>query len=187
MGATPTAGGAALPHLHVPDIDAAEVVLARSREGIRFEVADSLGDAHQTDEPIHAIFFLVSPEEDPGMHLRLLAQLANVIDDDDFVSAWIGAGSVAHIKELLLQDTHYLSLRVRRLDATAPLVDSQIRAIQLPTDCIVAIIRRGDDMIVPRGDTTLLEGDRITFIGEPQALDQLRRTYLNGDADESDA
>jgi amino acid transporter/mannitol/fructose-specific phosphotransferase system IIA component (Ntr-type) len=182
-GQTPAAGGAALPHLHVPQIDEPEIVLARSRAGLRLEVTDSFGEAYVTDEPIYAVFFLVSPEEDPGRHLRMLAQLANIVDDEEFIKTWLAASSVAHIKELLLRDAHYLTLRVRSLDTTATLIGAEIQDAGLPKDCLVAIIRRGDQMIVPHGDTVLSEGDRVTLIGEPDALERLRETYQGADYD----
>lgn len=180
-GATPSADGAALPHLHVPGIDEPELVLARSRAGLQINVADSFGDAHPVDEPVHAVFLLVSPEEDPGQHLRMLAHIASTIDDASFIKNWLAARSIAHVKELLFQDTRYLTLHIRSTDLTADLVGRAIRELDLPEDCLVAVIRRGDDMVVPRGDTVLDEGDRLTVIGEPGALARLRRLYQSGD------
>ena len=177
-GATPCSDGAALPHLHVPGIDAPEVVLARSLKGLHIDVGDSFGDAHRVDEPVHAVFFLVSPEEDPGQHLRMLAQIANVIDAPDFLDRWLAAGSVAHIKEVLLRDAHYLTIRVHSLDRTAGLVGQKIRDLDLPDPCLVAVIRRGDRMVVPRGDTVLEDGDRLTIIGTPVVLEALTRRYV---------
>ena len=176
-GGTPCAGGAALPHLHVTSIDSPEVVIARSRKGIRVEVGDSMSEPHVNDELIHAIFLLVSPERDPGLHLRLLAEFANIIDDESFLESWNEAGSTAHLKELLLRDASYLSLRLRVVDASASLIGKQIKDVKLPTDCIIALIRRKDAMVVPHGDTKLLEGDRLTFIAEPKALAVLKATY----------
>lgn len=177
-GATPCSDGAALPHLHVPGLDGPEVVLARSLSGLHIDVGDSFGDAHPVDEPVHAVFFLVSPEEDPGQHLRMLAQIANVIDDPDFIERWLAAGSVAHIKEVLLRDAHYLTIRVHSLDRTAELVGQKIRDLDLPDPCLVAVIRRGDRMVVPRGDTVLEDGDRLTVIGTPVVLEALTDRYV---------
>ncbi len=176
-GGTPCAGGAALPHLHLQNIDQPEIVLARAIHGLRLRVGDDFGEPHEVEEPVHAIFLLVSPERDPGLHLRILAEIANIIDDEGFVETWNSAGSVAHLKEHLLRDASYLTLRLRSVDATEALVGKQIRHISLPKDCIIALIRRDDTMVVPHGDTELLEGDRITFIGEPPALSELRETY----------
>jgi len=63
------------------------------------------------------------------------------------------------------------------VDASASLIGKQIKDVKLPTDCIIALIRRKDAMVVPHGDTKLLEGDRLTFIAEPKALAVLKATY----------
>jgi amino acid transporter/Trk K+ transport system NAD-binding subunit len=176
-GATPVAQGAALPHLHVLGLDQPEMVLARSRSGLRMEVIDALGEEEEATQLVHAIFLLVSPEEDHGQHLRMLAQLANRIDEDHFLESWINAQSPAHLKELLLEDAHYLTLRLSSSDQTADLIGKSLSELTLPENSLVAIIRRSDLMIVPRGNAVLRENDRITFIGDPGALRTLRGRY----------
>ena len=176
-GGTPCAGGAALPHLHLAEIVRPEIVLARSKTGLELQVGDTFGEAYEVDEPIHAVFLLVSPERQPGLHLRLLAEIANIIDDEDFISDWTSAGSTAHLKEMLLRDASYMTLRLRSIDGTAPLIGKLIRDVTLPEECIIALIRRDDNMVVPHGNTELREGDRITFIGEPSALTALDDMY----------
>ena len=59
------------------------MVLVRARMGVH-------PDGSRT-ERIYALFFLVSPEADPGRHLRILAQLASRIDQEDFMVAWLEA------------------------------------------------------------------------------------------------
>ncbi len=176
-GATPVAGGAALPHLHVLDIDHPEMVLARSRMGLQMDVVDALGGEEAADERVHAVFLLVSPEEDHRQHLRMLAQLANKVDEDDFMQTWLQATSAAHLKELLLEDANYLTVRVRSDGRSGELAGKALKDLSLPANSLIAIIRRGDRMIVPGGNTVLEENDRITFIGDPEALRSLRRDY----------
>lgn len=176
-GATPVSHGAALPHLHIPGIDHPEIVMARSRNGLDMDVFDAFGDEHSADEPVHAVFLLVSPEEKHGQHLRMLAQLASRIDEETFVQQWLDAPNSAHIKELLLRDARYITLVVRGIDATSDLVGVALRDLQWPEGCLVAIIRRGNRTIVPRGSTVLEVSDRVTVIGEPKPLSVLRRKY----------
>ncbi|MBT8399178.1 MAG: amino acid permease [Rhodothermia bacterium] len=180
-GATPVARGAALPHLHVLDIDEPEMVLARSRLGLQMDVVDALGGEEAAEERVHAIFLLVSPEEDHRQHLRMLAQLANRVDEDDFMHHWQQASSAAHLKELLLEDANYLTLRIRSDSRSGVLAGKALKELSLPANSLIAIIRRGDRMIVPGGETILSENDRITFIGDLDALRSLRRDY-SGDA-----
>ncbi|MEM9998012.1 MAG: PTS sugar transporter subunit IIA, partial [Bacteroidota bacterium] len=187
VGATPTIHGAALPHLRVLGIDEPVLVLARSRHGLEVEVADSLGTAHPAlptdeDDPlVHAVFLLVSPEDDPGQHLRMLAQIASRLDDPGFMDAWLAAADARALRDLFQRDQRFLTLRLRRDDATAPLIEAALMEVRLPPECLAAVIRRGDDMVVPQGRTVLHEGDRITFIGEPPAISTLRATYLSED------
>ncbi len=178
-GATPVARGAALPHLHVLGIDQPEMILARSRAGIQMEVIDALGGEEQAAELVHAVFMLVSPEEDHRQHLRMLAHLANRIDEDNFMDRWRQASNAAHLKELLLEDAHYLTLRLRSTERTAELIGKALYEIDLPENTLVAIVRRGDEMIIPRGKAVLEENDRVTIIGEPDTLRRLRSRYLD--------
>jgi amino acid transporter/mannitol/fructose-specific phosphotransferase system IIA component (Ntr-type) len=177
VGTTPVAHGAALPHLHIQGIDRPELVLARSKKGLDIYAVDAFGAEHVADEPVHAVFVLVSPEDDHRQHLRMLAELANRIDEDDFMDRWLQATSTAHIKELLLRDAHYLTLRIRRADSSGDLIGRRLADVSWPEGCLVALIRRGDRMIVPSGSTVLEEGDRITIIGETRALLSLRADY----------
>jgi amino acid transporter/Trk K+ transport system NAD-binding subunit len=177
-GATPVARGAALPHLHVLGIEGPEMVLARSRSGLEMEVIDALG-GEEAAERVHAVFMLVSPEEDHGQHLRMLAHLANRIDEDSFMDHWRSARNTAHLKELLLEDANYLTLRLRSAERTGHLIGQALSDVELPDNTLVAIIRREDDMIIPRGNAVLQENDRVTIIGDPEALKTLRSRYLD--------
>ncbi len=176
-GATPVARGAALPHLHVLGIERPEMVLARSRTGLHMEVIDALGGEEDVTQRVHAIFLLVSPEEDHGQHLRMLAHLANRVDEDHFINEWLQARNAAHLKELLLEDAHYQTVRLRSTDNTAELIGKALKELELPENTLVAIIRRGHDIIVPGGNAVLRENDRVTIIGEPDALRLLRNRY----------
>ncbi len=177
FGSTPVSHGAALPHLHIPGIDRPEIVLARSKKGLDMDVFDGFGDEYAADGPVHAIFLLVSPEEDHGQHLRMLAQLASRIDEESFVAHWLQALNSAHLKELLLRDARYITLRIRSIDSTSDLIGKPLKDLAWPDGSLVALIRRDDRTIVPRGSTVLKEGDRITVLGEPPVLTTLRRRY----------
>ena len=178
-GATPVAGGAALPHLYVPGISRPEMVLARARAGLNVGVVEGLGGEEAIHE-VHAVFMLVSPEDNPGLHLRMLAEIANRIDEPDFLENWLRARNAAHLKELLLGDARHLTLRLRSTEPTRELIGKALKELSLPRNSLVVIIRRGDDMIIPRGEATLHENDRIIIIGTPDALRDLRAKYVAG-------
>ena len=50
-----------------------------------------------------------------------------------------------------------------------------IGSLGLPRDCLVILIRRGEDVLVPRGDTRLVTGDRLTLLGRRDAVAAARR------------
>ena len=111
-GATPVAGGVALPHLRLPEVDRPELVIVRARGGLAIPV-DTTGD-ERPDEArrVYAVFFLLSPEDPPGRHLRTLASLASRIDEPTFMGAWQAAETEQDLKEVLLHNGRFLALTV---------------------------------------------------------------------------
>ena len=174
VGMTPVAHGVALPHLRLPGLDLSEMVLVRTRKGMRIEVADSLGHLQHLEQPVRAAFFFVSPEDNPGQHLRILARIAERVDDDDFMPNWLGAENEQQLNETLLHNERYLPLHVAETGKTARLAGQSVAALVFPRDCLIAIVRRGDFTFVPRGSTVLQTGDRLTIIGQPEGIGTLR-------------
>lgn len=177
MGGTPVAHGAALLHTRLPDLDTSEMVLVRCRGGVKVDVDDEEMVRQAAEVPIRAIFFLVSGEADPGRHLRILAQLAGRVEDEEFITEWLAGGDELELKETLLRDDRFLSLKLHSGCKAEPLVGKALRELELPPGCLIALIRRYGETIVPRGRTVLREGDRLTIIGEPAGLRQLTQQY----------
>lgn len=172
-GATPVTGGIALPHLRLAGVEHPEMVIARVRRGMQLVGRDSPGDAAAIGKTF-AIFFLVSADNDPGQHLRILAQLATRVDEPGYLEDWLEASDEQRLRETLLREERFLSIDLERGTSTEPLIDCEIRELNLPDGCLVAIIRRDDDALVPRGRTVLREGDRLTVLGDERALSELR-------------
>ena len=175
-GATPVAHGAALPHVRLPEAEAPHMVIVRSKSGLTVAVGEDFGHAAH-DERVHAVFFLVSPDENPGQHLRILAQIAGRVDDEGFMAAWMACKGEQQLKEVLLRDEHYLSLRLRPETRSGQMIGRSLRDVSMPDGCLVALVRRGRESIVPRGRTVLEAGDRLTIIGEPQGIRELTDRY----------
>ena len=57
-------------------------------------------------------------------------------------------------------------------DAFKEVVGLQLKEASIPADSKVASIIRGDRLLVPRGDESILPGDRIIVIGSPDAARQ---------------
>jgi Trk K+ transport system NAD-binding subunit len=52
----------------------------------------------------------------------------------------------------------------------ATVAEKLIREIDIPKECVVAAVIRGDDFVVPRGDTKIQVNDRVIFVGPAIAI-----------------
>jgi Trk K+ transport system NAD-binding subunit len=149
------------------------MVIARAKDGLKIDVIDVMGD--ELEQETFAIFLLVSPEENPGLHLRMLAELANRIDQDEFLNRWNEEPNSAHLKQLLINDGHYMTLSLKEENGSKKFIAKAIKDLRLPEGSLVAMIQRGNQRIVPSGGTILQEKDRLIIIGEPKVLLELRK------------
>jgi APA family basic amino acid/polyamine antiporter len=176
VGMTPVSHGVALPHLRRTDIDSARMVLVRCPGGMKMDVEVADGRDHES-EPVQAVFFLMSPLDDPGRHLRLLAQIAGRVDKEDFMDAWLSASNHQELKEAILRDDRLLTLTLKPGTPSEALMGRALRDIPLPEGTLIALVRRGPEVVIPRGATVLEEGDRLTIIGEPADLRALEERF----------
>jgi integrase len=140
---------------------------------------DAKGVSRPSGQPVHAIFYLVSPEKDPAGHLRLLAQLASCVEQEGFMDDWLSARSHDAIREVLLRDERYLSLALEPGTPPGELIGLKVRELGFPQGCLVAIIRRRTRTLIPRADMVLDVGDRLTVIGERAGVDALKERFSN--------
>ena len=176
IGATPISHGGALPHIRLPKIEKAEMILVRTTQPC-FVKALNFSGKTKLQGPIYAFFFLVSPNENPGQHLRILAQIAGRVDHGNFIKDWMDARDDQELREILLRNERFFSLTIRSNTPSSALIRKSLRDIRMPEGCLVALIRRKGETIVPRGLTELVEGDRLTIIGDPQGIEKLIKEY----------
>jgi amino acid transporter/mannitol/fructose-specific phosphotransferase system IIA component (Ntr-type) len=176
MGATPVAHGVALPHMRSPQLERSYILLARVRQGVRFESEQS-DEERAPEEAVRAVFFLASPDADPGQHLRILAHIARRVDQDSFMPEWLGAKSDEQLKEALFRNERIFVMILGKDKPGSALIGLQLREVSLPDGTLIAMIRRDDELVIPRGDTSLLDGDRLTVIGRPEGISALRDRY----------
>ena len=176
MGVTPVSRGAALPHMLLDLLDRSYLLLARVREGVRFE-SGSDGANRESDVPIRALFFLVSPKADPSQHLSMLARIAERVDEESFMPEWLGAESDEQLTEALFRNERILVMTLGSEQKGSDLIGFRLSEVPLPDGTLIAMIRRADKLIIPRGDTALLDGDRLTVIGQPEGISALRERY----------
>ncbi len=178
LGITPVIHGIALPHLRLKELSQAQMVIVRGKEGIHISFKDPLKDLdHEEDAIVNAIFFLVSPEKDPTQHLRILAQIAGRVEEDGFEQEWMNAEDEQDLKEALIHEDRCLSLFVDKETASDHLIGKALKEIRFPEGCLVALLRRDSETIVPSGKTIIEEGDRLTIIGDPKGMSELKKKY----------
>ncbi len=175
-GLTPMSQGVVLPHLHLDDISRPRMVLARVREGIEIDAGEP-DVAPAEDEPIQAAFFLASPAADHRRHLRILAQIAGRVDDESFLTEWLEAEDNLEVREVMLRDEHMLIVEVLPDGASSVLAGMTIHDMSLPEDTLLAMIRRRGQLVVPHDDTVIERGDRLTILGSPRDIIDLRHRY----------
>ncbi|HVM15674.1 MAG TPA: amino acid permease [Egibacteraceae bacterium] len=174
LTATPVSHGAALPHVLVPGVAHPELAIVRSRVGVDTGGGD--GPDAPTD-PVYALLFLVGDRNRAGQVLRILAQVGAHVDEDGFLRKWNVARDEQELKEVLLEEERFLSLRVEPDGPTHHLVGHRLRELEFPEGCLVALIRRGDTSMIPRGSTQLQAGDRLTVIGGAEDIRLLADRY----------
>ncbi|MEE9208637.1 MAG: amino acid permease [Gemmatimonadota bacterium] len=177
MGATPVAHGAALPHLRLAEAEFPQLVLARCRAGMAISVGDQFADNETHGEQVYAIFFLVSSEENPGQHLRLLAQIAGRVDDEGFMEEWLSVEHERELKRAILRNERFLSLRLADHSPSEALIGRKLMDLDIPEGVLIALIRREGQHLIPRGQTELQSGDRLTIVGDPEGIGDMAARY----------
>lgn len=180
LGATPVTKGVALPHMSIEGLSNAELVIVRAKEGITLQAPDLELSPEKPDSTVEAIFFLISPKENPGQHLRILAQIARLVDGDTFNEEWQSAADELQLKEVLLMQENFLFITLRCDSKAAVLIGKSLKEIDLPPGNLIPVVRRGHKNIIPQGETVLEEGDRLTILGEPESLKDIRSQYFAG-------
>lgn len=179
IGLTPVTHGIALPHFRLENIMQAEMVLVRARKGVHIKFNNPITGKQDDEAVVRALFFLVSPEKDPTQHLRILAQIAGRVDDDNFSGEWEKARNDQELKEALLHDERLMSIHIDRHESSSLLIDKALRDMHIPKGCLVAFLRREGETIVPNGTTVFKDGDHLTVIGDPRSLEELRMFINN--------
>lgn len=168
-GATPVLRCAALPHLRLAEIDSQAMVIMRSLEGMQVATGDQFTDRTHREQ-VHALFFLVSPWPSPGNHLRTLAEIVARVAQEDFLEEWLSIPDKQGFKEAILRNERFLSLSLHRSAESSVLIGRPLHEIDLPERSLIALIHRGLAILIPQGDTILREGDRLSFVGDPEAI-----------------
>jgi CBS domain-containing protein len=72
------------------------------------------------------------------------------------------------------EDVRYLDYQVRRASAAS---GSTLRDLPLTEDAVVVAVRRDGHTLIPRGNTSLMEGDRVTVIAAGPSVESVRALF----------
>lgn len=101
-GLVPITDRLALPHFRTAATKHAEMVVVRARRGIQVTTTNESAPDEVESITVRTLFFLISPEHDPGEHLRILARLAKQVDAPDFSDRWAALKGPEQLRTMLL-------------------------------------------------------------------------------------
>ncbi len=126
-------------------------------------VVDDLEDAH-------TLLFLVSPNQPVGLDLRLAGHIAEVVQSDHFTARWLHATDDKALNAILMRDDHFYHGPVETMPFLVEQLGRTVGELDLPKSCIVALIERDGELVIPTPDVMLLAFDGVAIIGEPEDI-----------------
>jgi len=92
-GTTGIGGGVAIPHAKHPSVEHLVAALGTSPDGIEFDATDG--------ETVQAVFLLLAPVDDPGPHVRTLAEIARLVQTPGFCRKLTEAADPDEVLQIL--------------------------------------------------------------------------------------
>jgi len=93
QGTTGIGGGVAIPHGKHESVSSLVAALGTSPDGIEFDAVDG--------EPVRVVFLLLAPVDDPGPHVRALAEIARLVQTPGFCRKLLECRSPREVLDLL--------------------------------------------------------------------------------------
>ena len=95
LGSTGIGNGVAIPHSRHPSVDKliGTMAVCKHPGGLAFDAIDG--------EPVYALVLLVSPQDQPGPHLRALDSVVQTFKDDSFLPRLRACETADQMWELL--------------------------------------------------------------------------------------
>nr|WP_321405767.1 amino acid permease [uncultured Carboxylicivirga sp.] len=129
--------------------------------------------------PIHICCFMINSDENPKQQLRMLSRLVDIMERPDMVQHLIKMDSHRAIKEYMLQNERFISIKLLKETAQSSMIGLQLKEVTLPKDVLVALIERDNKTFAPNGSTVLQEDDILTILGEEKSISKLFKSYIS--------
>ena len=92
--------GVAVPHIRAKGIDQVRACFGRSTCGIDFKAKNG--------KPSHFFFLILAPENSAGEHLKILARIARLCKNGDFLKRLGKAGETKEIYQIIFEEEQKL-------------------------------------------------------------------------------
>jgi PTS system nitrogen regulatory IIA component len=96
LGSTGIGGGIGIPHGKMKNLESLVLGFGLSRKGVDFESLDG--------QPTHIFFLLITPENNTGLHLKLLARISRILKNDPFKSRLLEAADRDEILGIIREE-----------------------------------------------------------------------------------
>ena len=148
-------------------IDEANIVAclaAKKAGGVRTICFVSKGEyknaLNQNDYCDFFIDYIIWPEELLTQDIFRIVTVAHALDVENFADG----------KARLLE---------YKVKAGLPIINQKLKDIGFTKDTIIVGLTRNCQLFIPNGDTEILEGDKLIFMGTPHSLDILAGTFFH--------
>ena len=101
LGSTGLGEGIAIPHCRIQELDNIYIAMLKLEEGVEYEASD--------DKPVFFLFCLVVPEDSNDEHLELLANLAELLDNELLRKSIQKSSNARELYQILIQDPKHLA------------------------------------------------------------------------------
>ena len=157
--------GVSVAFLNYDDVDTAEMVVFRTAP---FELYPSSGKGETV-----AVIFLIVPDSQPGLDMRLVGHLAEIVQPGNFKKRWMAAVDEKQLRKILITDEHFLHVKIGPESDLKSVAGRHIRDLSLPGESLIAFIYRSGEIVIPHGQTEIQLGDELSIIGRPEDIRNL--------------
>ena len=139
---------------------------------LTLEDEEELDEVDDVDQA-HTLLFLVTPDRPVGLDLRLAGHIAEVVQSDNFTERWLRATDEKTMNAMLMRDDHFYHGPVETMPFLVEQLGRTIGELELPESCILALIERDGELVIPTPGVMLLAFDGVAIIGEPDDIAML--------------
>ena len=157
-----------------PAVEQPELIVLRFGPETELDIIDVDVEGQVDDmSGAHTLLYLIAPPRPAGLDLRLAGHIAEVVQSDHFTERWLRAQDEKAMNAVLMRDDHFYHGPVETMPFLVEQLGRKVSELELPSSCILAIIERDGELVIPTPDVMLLAFDGVAIIGEPDDIQLL--------------